>query len=105
MLYLIVLLKKWHKKNRDDIPPFEVCQKEGKGRNPDLFLFYFKRGLKIMGRFLIPCCCVCGKSPMKWHDEEWENNGGLQDFCPKHADRKMIQYINEQFQEKGKHEL
>lgn len=34
---------------------------------------------------MIPCCCICGESSKKWHDEEWENNGGLQDFCPTHA--------------------
>lgn len=31
-----------------------------------------------MGIFCSPCCCVCGKSPMKRLDnKEW-----LQDFCP-----------------------
>lgn len=47
-----------------------------------------------MGRFMIPCCCICGKSPKEWHNLEWEKNGGLQDFCPKHANSKMIEYSN-----------
>lgn len=34
---------------------------------------------------MIPVCCICGKSSKKWHDPEWENAGGLQDFCPEHA--------------------
>ena len=38
-----------------------------------------------MGNFMIPTCCICGKSSRKWHDAEWENSGGLQDFCPEHA--------------------
>jgi hypothetical protein len=38
-----------------------------------------------MGRFMIPVCCVCGESSPSWHNKEWEDAGGLQDFCPKHA--------------------
>ena len=38
-----------------------------------------------MGNFMIPCCCVCGTASRKWHDEEWEDAGGLQDFCPECA--------------------
>lgn len=38
-----------------------------------------------MGRFMIPVCVICGESPGKWHDSTWEDAGGLQDFCPKHA--------------------
>jgi hypothetical protein len=38
-----------------------------------------------MGNFMIPVCCVCGKSSPKWHDSKWEDDGGLQDFCPEHA--------------------
>ncbi len=29
---------------------------------------------------MIPCCCICGKSPKTW-DAEWN---GLQDFCEEH---------------------
>ncbi len=54
----------------------------------------------MMGRFMIPCCCVCGVAAKKWNDEEWRKRGGLQDFCPKHAKRKMKSYLNEQFQKK-----
>lgn len=38
-----------------------------------------------MGNFMIPVCCVCGKAAPRWHDPEWEADGGLQDFCPEHA--------------------
>lgn len=34
---------------------------------------------------MIPVCCICGIKATKWHDEKWEKDGGLQDFCPKHA--------------------
>lgn len=53
-----------------------------------------------MGRFMIPCCCVCGKAPKKWNDKEWYEKGGLQDFCSDHAKKEMKQYLNEQFLEK-----
>ena len=33
-----------------------------------------------MGRFMIPVCCICGESGLKW-DADWE----YIDFCPKHA--------------------
>jgi len=33
-----------------------------------------------MGRFMIPCCCVCGKKAKSWNDSEWKKH----DFCPKH---------------------
>lgn len=50
-----------------------------------------------MGNFMIPCCCVCGKSPEKWHDSQWETDGGLQDFCPFHVKNikkdKLIEYL------------
>ena len=46
---------------------------------------------------MIPCCCVCGKSPEKWHDSQWETDGGLQDFCPFHVKNikkdKLIEYL------------
>ena len=45
-----------------------------------------------MGRFMIPCCCVCGLSPYAWHDPVWEEDGGLQDFCPEHALPEMQEY-------------
>lgn len=38
-----------------------------------------------MGRFMIPVCCVCGKSPIDWNNRDWYDTGGLQDFCPTHA--------------------
>ena len=38
-----------------------------------------------MGNLMIPCCVVCGASPQRWHDTNWEETGGLQDFCPQHA--------------------
>jgi hypothetical protein len=50
-----------------------------------------------MGRFMIPVCCVCGKSPETWHDHEWEDDGGLQDFCPEHAS--LIQQEYGEFEE------
>lgn len=34
---------------------------------------------------MIPVCCICGKASKFWHDKEWEDEGGLQDFCPTHA--------------------
>ena len=34
---------------------------------------------------MIPVCCICGASSPSWHNKEWEDNGGLQDFCPYHA--------------------
>lgn len=34
---------------------------------------------------MIPSCCICGRSPERWHCAEWEAQGGLQDFCPTHA--------------------
>ena len=34
---------------------------------------------------MIPVCCVCGIKAPKWHDPTWEDEGGLQDFCPFHA--------------------
>ena len=33
----------------------------------------------MMGRFMIPCCCVCGVKAKKWNDKKWRH----QDFCPK----------------------
>ena len=38
-----------------------------------------------MGNFMIPACCICGNSSPVWHDKEWEDKGGLQDFCPEHS--------------------
>jgi hypothetical protein len=38
-----------------------------------------------MGRYLIPCCVICGRSPGRWHDPDWEAAGGEQDLCPQHA--------------------
>jgi hypothetical protein len=40
-----------------------------------------------MGRFMIPVCCCCGTASKQWHDKEWEDNGGLQDFCPSCVER------------------
>lgn len=37
-----------------------------------------------MGRFMIPVCCVCGVAAKFWDDPAWRD-GGLQDFCPYHA--------------------
>ena len=34
---------------------------------------------------MIPVCCICGKSAPGWHNKEWEDVGGLQDFCPEHT--------------------
>lgn len=45
-----------------------------------------------MGRFMIHCCCVCGASPRRWHDEAWELAGGIQDFCPAHALPDMTEF-------------
>ena len=45
-----------------------------------------------MGRFMIPCCCICGKASKFWHDPIWEQQGGLQDFCPNHANKEMVVY-------------
>ena len=42
-----------------------------------------------MGIFLSPCCCVCGKSPMKRLD----NPDWLQDFCPEHKPEEYEQYL------------
>ncbi len=42
-----------------------------------------------MGIFCSPCCCVCGKSPMKRLD----NPGWLQDFCPEHQPEDYEQYL------------
>ncbi len=53
---------------------------------------------ELMGRFMIPCCCICGKSPKKWNDDKWHKLGGLQDFCPEHSDKRLKQYVNEQFE-------
>lgn len=44
-----------------------------------------------MGRFPIPCCCACGASPGVWHSPEWEDAGGLQDWCPDHAPNETIE--------------
>lgn len=41
---------------------------------------------------MIPVCCICGKSSSKWHDKKWEDKGGLQDFCPDHANEIQIKY-------------
>jgi len=38
-----------------------------------------------MGNFMIPVCCVCGTASTTWHNSKWEDDGGLQDFRPKHA--------------------
>lgn len=38
-----------------------------------------------MGNFMIPVCCICGACAKEWHNSEWKNKGGLQDFCPTHA--------------------
>jgi hypothetical protein len=38
-----------------------------------------------MGHFMIPVCCVCGVSSERWNDPEWNDRGGLQEFCPAHA--------------------
>lgn len=38
-----------------------------------------------MGNFMIPVCCVCGIKSPHWHSKEWEDAGGLQDFCPEHV--------------------
>ena len=46
-----------------------------------------------MGRFMIPCCCICGKSPMQWHEPTWEAGGGLQDFCPDHATDALEEFV------------
>lgn len=48
-----------------------------------------------MGNFMIPVCCICGEKAPKWHDEDWEARGGLQDFCPKHAaeNPELTEYI------------
>jgi hypothetical protein len=51
-----------------------------------------------MGRFLIPCCCICGKSPMEWNNKKWHDDGGLQDFCPEHSDKELEPYVNSQFE-------
>ncbi len=45
---------------------------------------------------MIPCCCICGESSEKWHDEEWEDAGGLQDFCPKHSKMLEFEFMNEE---------
>ena len=45
-----------------------------------------------MGRYMIPCCCVCGRAAKCWHDDEWMAAGGLQDFCPEHAAPEMVEY-------------
>jgi len=45
-----------------------------------------------MGNFMIPVCCVCGKSSPVWHDSKWENDGGPQDFCPEHANTLVQKY-------------
>jgi len=34
-----------------------------------------------MGFFMIPCCCICGKSAKIWNDANWR----WQDFCPEHG--------------------
>ncbi len=47
-----------------------------------------------MGRFMIPVCCICGMCAQKWHSLVWEDFGGLQDFCPKHANLIREQYGN-----------
>ncbi len=46
-----------------------------------------------MGRFMIPCCCICGASPRSWHNAEWESLGDMQDFCPSHALPGLIEFI------------
>jgi len=45
-----------------------------------------------MGRYMISCCCVCGRAAAQWHDPEWEAAGGKQDFCPEHSQAEMVQY-------------
>jgi len=41
-----------------------------------------------MGRFMIPCCCLCGNSPDTFDDENWEYS----DFCPNCATRIIEMY-------------
>jgi len=50
-----------------------------------------------MGNFMIPTCCMCGVCANKWHDPEWEDSGGLQDFCPGCAN--AIRRVYGEFQE------
>lgn len=45
-----------------------------------------------MGNFMIPVCVVCGKAAKEWHSKEWEDTGGLQDFCPEHANEIQEKY-------------
>lgn len=48
-----------------------------------------------MGRFMIPCCCICGEGANKWNTRKWK----WQDFCFKCGDKiekkygKLIQYL------------
>lgn len=46
-----------------------------------------------MGNFMIPVCCVCGRSAKIWNDNDWYNSGGRQDFCPSHASDRMEEYM------------
>lgn len=56
-----------------------------------------------MGRFMIPCCCICGKAPKTWNNTKWNNQGGLQDFCPNHVkliNKELKEYIVEHLSKK-----
>lgn len=45
-----------------------------------------------MGNYMIPVCCICSKQSHKWHDKKWEDDGGMQDFCPQHANELIKEY-------------